>query len=131
MRLGTCLLATAFCAALPLSAALAGSPDLKGQWAGKGDEVNAKNEFFQRDLTISILDQNGRLFWGTVSHPATGTTEKFIGVIRSDNKTFYLVDVDDQGMAEGEILGPDQIESCHFESGHHAIASCTLLGRKH
>jgi hypothetical protein len=128
MRLGTFVFVAALGVALP-AAAMAQAPDLRGQWAGKSDEVNAKNEFFQRDISIGILDQNGRVFWGTVSH--MGVTEKFIGVIRSDNKTFYLVDVDDQGMAEGEILGPDQIESCHFESGHHAIASCTLLGRKH
>lgn len=118
------LAAAAFCAALPATA-LAEAPVLKGFWEGTSVQINAKTEFKERDIQIGILDQQGNRFWGTTSHG--GITEKMVGVIRGDGKTFYWVDVEDDGWVEGRILAPDKLETCYLETGEHAIAACSIL----
>lgn len=116
--------AAAFCAALP-AAALAEPPVLKGFWEGTSESVTAKNLFKENAIKVGILDQQGNRFWGTTSHG--GETEKMVGVIRSDGKTFYWVDVEDSGVVHGTILAPNKIETCYLESGEHAIAACSIL----
>jgi hypothetical protein len=115
-------------AAMPLASMSAQALDLKGAWAGKSEQVTAKTEFKERDILVNVLDQQGNRFWGTTSHG--GETEKMIGVIRADGKSLYWVDVDDSGIVEGVVLGPDKIETCYLESGDHAIAACSVLTRK-
>ena len=125
MRVMTSVIAAAaFCAALP-AVAMAESPVLKGSWEGTSEAVNAKTEFKETKITVSILDQQGNRFWGTTTHG--GETEKMVGVIRGDGKTFYWVDVDDSGLVEGTVLAPNKLETCYLESGDHAIAACSIL----
>ena len=122
-------LAAILVATLPIRGALAETPDLTGSWLGKAEQVTAQWEYSERDIVVSIVDQKTGRFYGTITHH--GTPDKIVGVIRSDNKSFYWVDVNDQGQVQGQILSPDQIEICHLEAGDHALASCALLGRKH
>ena len=121
-------LAAILAATLPIRGALAETPDLSGSWVGKAEQVTAQWEFGERDVVLSIVEQKGSRFYGTITHH--GTPDKIVGVIRSDNKTFYWVDVNDHGQAQGQILGPDQIEVCHLEAGDHARASCAVLAHK-
>ena len=122
-------LAAILVATLPVCGAMAETPDLVGSWAGKAEQVTAQWEFGERDVVVSIVEQKGGRFYGTITHH--GTPDKIIGVIRADAKTFFWVDVNDNGQAQGQILSPDQIEVCHLEAGDHALASCALLARKH
>ena len=122
------VLATVLAASLPLAAAQAKMPDLKGAWVGKSEQINAKTEIKETDIVVNILDQQGNRFWGTTSHG--GETEKMIGVIRGDGKSLYWVDVEDSGIVEGHVQAPDKIETCYLESGEHAIAACSVLIRK-
>lgn len=128
MRKTALILATVLAAALPLGAAMAQTPDLRGAWKGKSEQVNAKTEFLERDVVVGVLDQKGNRFWGTTTHG--GVTEKFVGVMRSDGKSFYWVDVDDNGIVEGIVMGPDKLETCYLEPGDHAIAACSILNRQ-
>jgi len=121
-------LAAILVATLPIRRASAETPDLTGSWLGKAEQVTAQWEFGERDVVVSIVEQKGGRFYGTITHH--GTPDKIVGVIRSDNKTFYWVDVNDNGQVQGQILGPDQIEACHLEAGDHALASCAVLTRK-
>ena len=114
--------------AIPVSAARAETPNLVGTWKGTSERVNAKGEYSERDKVIAIVDQKGRRFHG-VARDARGT-EKFIGVIRSDDATFYWVDAEDVGQVQGRILDADRIETCYLESGKHAIAACSILSRE-
>jgi hypothetical protein len=125
MRATTSVLAAAvLCAALPATA-LAEAPVLKGFWKGTSVAVTAKNLFKETEIKVGILDQQGNRFWGTTTHG--GETEKMVGVIRGDGKTFYWVDVEDSGLVQGTILAPDKLETCYLESGDHAIAACSIL----
>jgi hypothetical protein len=114
--------------AIPVSAARAETPNLVGTWKGTSERVNAKGEYSERDKVIAIVDQKGRRFHG-VARDARGA-EKFIGVIRSDDTTFYWVDAEDVGQVQGRILDADRIETCYLESGKHAIAACSILSRE-
>ena len=115
-------------AAFPVSAALAETPNLVGTWKGTSERVNAKGEYSEREKTIEIVDQNGRRFHGVAKDARAA--EKFIGVIRSDDTTFYWVDAEDVGQVQGRILDADRIETCYLESGKHAIAACSILSRE-
>lgn len=124
MRVRAVALAAVFGAALPATA-MAEPPVLKGYWQGTSESVNAKTEFKETHIKVGILDQQGSRFWGTTTHG--GETEKMVGVIREDGKTFYWVDVPDRGIVHGTILAPDKIETCYLEAGEHAIAACSIL----
>lgn len=124
MRASLFALAAAAALALPASA-MAEPPQLKGFWEGTSESVTAKNLFKETEISVGILDQKGNRFWGTTSHG--GETEKMVGVIRDDGKTFYWADVDDNGLVFGKILGPEKLETCYIEAGEHALAGCSIL----
>lgn len=124
MRVKTFALAAILGAALPATA-MAEPPVLKGYWEGTSESVTAKNLFKETEIKVGILDQKGNRFWGTTSH--NGETEKLVGVIREDGKTFYWADVDDSGIVYGKVLAPNKLETCYLEAGEHAIAACSIL----
>lgn len=124
MRMHLFALAAVLGAVLPATA-MAEPPVLKGFWEGTSESVNAKNLFKETDIKVGILDQKGNRFWGTTSHG--GETEKMVGVIRGDGKTFYWVDVEDSGFVHGTVLAPNKLETCYLESGEHAVAGCSIL----
>lgn len=109
-------------------AASAGAPDLKGEWRGYTAQITSETDYYSRENVINITDQNGRRFEGSVKH--AGGTEEFIGVIRSDNKTFYWVDLADDGRVHGKVIGEDVIETCYLDAGEDAVAGCTILTRR-
>ena len=103
-------------------------PNLRGSWYGHADQVSNERGYFYGDNEVEITYQSGRRFIGAVTH--AGGTEKFIGVIRHNNTTFYWVDTGDGGHVFGEVIVPDVIETCYLEEGVHAVAECTILTRR-
>ena len=78
---------------------------------------------------IEITEQKNRLFRGHVVHK--GGKEAFVGVIKSDYKTFYWADSsNDDGKVIGIILNKNKIETCYLDSGRDAVVGCSILLRK-
>lgn len=115
-------------AVLSTPAAAGGTPNLQGEWRGYTAQITKDTDYRAYENVINITDQNGRRFEGTVKH--AGGTENFIGVIRSNNKTFYWVDTSDDGKVFGKVLGADVIETCYLDSGEDAVAGCSILTRR-
>lgn len=105
-----------------------GVVDLTGTWKGYSDQITKKDGYVERENTITITDQKGRRFKGTVTH--AGGTEEFIGIIRAHHGKFYWVDVDDDGIVFGRVVGPDVIETCYLDPGEDAVAGCSTLVRQ-
>lgn len=122
------VLAALLGAAVPTHAAMAATPDLVGSWVGKAERIDAKGKYSEADIVVTIVDQKDRRFHGTITHE--GTTDKIVGMIRSDIKTFYWVNVDNQGLVQGSMLGADGFEACRLESGENAQVSCAKMTRK-
>lgn len=120
-----CLAAALGTAGFAGSAAAGEAPDLRGKWRGTTQQVTNEQGYREHENTIEITDQAGRRFVGTVTHG--GGTEKFIGVIRSDNKTLYWVDVEDDGQVIGELIRPGVMETCYLDAGTDAVAGCSIL----
>lgn len=100
-------------------------PDLKGTWVGsdlqgmkigkddpKHHEPDSKSDGVHTiEFTLNIESQKGRLLKGT--HSSKTNKERVLGVISSDNKSFYLVDEDSHFV--GKLLAPDKFELIWME----------------
>ncbi len=101
-----------------LAWAESGIPSLVGTWntdcvAGltvTGDKPSPTThhvtKFSTFTGTVVIEEQKGRVFAGYVK--TKRATEKLVGVIALDNKTFHYVDSD--GFVDGKIITPDKLE---------------------
>ena len=76
----------------------------------------------------TIFEQNEKIFKGNFKY-ADGETN-FIGVIRSNNKSFYWVSPESKGYINGEILNKRTIEVCYVEAYKNAAVGCAILKRK-
>lgn len=132
----------AFAAAAP--AALAQDfPNMVGVWKGHADGIvlGDPDHFMSAveagktpedprtggfDITITIVNQEGRNFWGTIS--GGGTTEPWLGTIWSDGKGYRAVDSD--GHVDGRIISADEIENCYTHTGETIVASCAMMTRE-
>ena len=103
-------------------------PNLIGKWEGVNIKSTLKNGFVRSKNIIEITDQKDRVFKGHVIHK--GGKEEFVGVIKSDYKSFYWADSsNDDGKVIGTILKKNKIETCYLDSGKDAIAGCSILER--
>lgn len=123
-------------------------PNIKGKWVGKTHTIVAgsgghwptskgtfeKPALFERDITIEIVGQEGRRFWGvtTISGDGENTGEPLIGVLTGrDNRKFAIADTD--GYFSGELAGDDALSFCYMQAGGKtagaAVVSCTELKR--
>ena len=104
-------------------------PNLIGKWEGENIKSTLKKGFLKSKNVIEITDQKNRLFKGYVIHK--GGKEAFVGVIKSDYKTFYWADSsDDDGKVIGTILKKNKIETCYLDSGKDAVVGCSILLRE-
>lgn len=71
-------------ASLALQAAV---PSLVGSWTGTGKAVGLEHGYYNVTYTVTITDQNGNLFRGSIkiTTPMGSFTQKFTGVIKTDN----------------------------------------------
>jgi hypothetical protein len=69
--------------ALELQAAI---PDLRGTWTGTGKAVGLEHGYYNISYTVTVIDQKGNLFRGTIriATPISTFTQKFTAFIDSD-----------------------------------------------
>ncbi len=113
----------------PISVDAKKIPNLIGKWEGENIKSTLKKGFLKSKNIIEITEQKNRLFKGYVIHK--GGKEAFVGVIKSDHKTFYWADSsDDDGKVIGTILKKIKIETCYLDSGKDAVVGCSILFRE-
>ncbi len=116
-------------ATLP-AAATPVTPDLTGTWTGTSTgyaEGTGFTDYGNAPLTMTVTEQKGRIFSGTVKVGKNSTeTIAIAGVISRDGRTFALVE-NVNGYTTGEITGPGTIELTHVDDGDpYEVALDTL-----
>ena len=96
-------------------------------------------------FTLMIDDQDGELFRGQKDvvrddhsdalvsaneELVRNPSERFLGVISADGKSFYLAELGDPGWYEGRIIDSDTFEVTYVESGPVPTVHRTLLRRQ-
>lgn len=129
--------------AVATAAALAQDyPDMVGVWKGHVEGViigdpdhfmsaveagdPEKPRIAEFDITVDIVEQEGRLIWGTIS--GGGTSEPWLGTISRDGKGLRAVD--GNGFVDGRILSADEFENCYLHTGGTIVASCAIMKRE-
>ena len=102
--------------------------NLVGNWEGENKSYSLEKGSRSWKKKITIFEQNERIFKGNFKY-ADGETN-FIGVIRSNNKSFYWVSAESKGYINGEILNKKTIEVCYVEAYKNAAVGCAILKRE-
>ena len=102
--------------------------NLVGDWEGENKSYSLEKGSRSWKKRITIFEQNERIFKGNFKY-ADGETN-FIGVIRSNNKSFYWVSAESKGYINGEILNKRTIEVCYVEAYKNAAVGCAILKRE-
>ena len=102
--------------------------NLIGDWEGLNKSYSIEKGYRTWNKKITIFEQNERIFKGNFKY-SDGETN-FIGVIRSNNKSFYWVSPESKGYINGEILNKRTIEVCYVEAYKNAAVGCAILKRK-
>ncbi len=120
--------------ALAMAVCTAQVPDLVGNWTGSEDAYVAANGSYKFSenlrLSLSIVEQNDRLFTGNVTYIWNGKegVGGFAGAIGLDNQTFYLADFN-QGYNMGTIISDNEIELIYLSDGETGQVSVGRLQR--
>ena len=95
-------------------------PDLVGRWIGTNTMHHKQLGFTTNKLEYVVEEQQGRVFKGyktlTMLHDKSKRKEGFAGVIKKDNKTFYVADHID-GIEFGNIDSADAVTIYYIEAG--------------
>jgi hypothetical protein len=136
--------ALAFAGAAGAQTATPAIPDLKGTWVGKGEAIvdgpaahhppgaparpAAPFRLREETYTVSIVGQDGRRLWGTVSS-SQSASERLIGSLATDNKTVYFAV--GPGYVDGVVTDANTMEICyrHVLPGS-AVVGCNQLVRQ-
>ena len=102
--------------------------NLVGDWEGVNKSYSLEKGSRSWKKRITIFEQNERIFKGNFKY-ADGETN-FIGVIRSNNKSFYWVSAESKGYINAEILNKRTIEVCYVEAYKNAAVGCAILKRE-
>ncbi|WP_428032571.1 hypothetical protein [Ancylobacter sp.] len=123
------------CNAMTISVAAAQTPDMKGDWVGKTNTIIAgvggphwpdskgtweKPLLAQRDITLRIVGQEDRRFWGEsiiAGDAASGgavTSEPFIGTVSKGGDKVMMADTD--GYFVGDLSGTT-LSYCYLQAG--------------
>jgi len=109
-------------------------PDLVGNWAGSQNTYVAENGsyklFENQSTSLVIAEQKDRLFTGYVTYPSDGKeiVENLAGAIGSDNKTFYVSEMN-EGYDFGTIISDDEIELIYLADGENGRTVINRLYR--
>ncbi|AET63525.1 hypothetical protein Mhar_0134 [Methanothrix harundinacea 6Ac] len=82
-------------------------------------------------VTLTITEQRGRLFNGTISYldiNDTEVVEGLAGVIALDNTTFYIAEFI-AGYDVGTVISEDEIELLYIRDGEMGGVSLDILRR--
>ncbi|MCB4770468.1 hypothetical protein LGR54_17810 [Ancylobacter sp. Lp-2] len=142
------------CNVMTISAAAAQTPDMKGDWVGKTNTIIAgvggphwpdskgtweKPLLAQRDITLRIIGQEDRRFWGEsiiagdASSGGTVTTEPFIGTVSKGGDKVMMADTD--GYFVGDLSGTT-LSYCYLQAGARqandkpAVATCNDVTKR-
>ena len=102
--------------------------NLVGDWEGENKSYSLEKGSRSWKKKITIFEQNERIFKGNFKY-ADGETN-FIGVIRSNNKSFYWVSAESKVYINGEILNKKTIDVCYVEAYKNAAIGCAILKRE-
>ncbi len=95
-------------------------PNLVGTWNAVATMHHKQKGFTENKLVYVIEEQQGRIFKGyktlTLLHNKSKLKEGFAGVIKKDNKTFYIADHID-GIEFGEIDSPRELTIYYVDPG--------------
>lgn len=143
-----------FAILLPTMVVAAETPDLKGDWVGTTQPIVAghggphwpanrgtwdKPALVERAMTIRIVGQDGRRFWGKSivgadkALGAEATEEPFVGTLAPDGTSFIIADTD--GYFSGRITGTT-LSYCYAQAGAKkegdgpAVATCLEVTKK-
>ena len=139
MKLSHAVLVLALALTAPAAAAAdRGVTNLKGIWTGvsesivigpaphhataPGNEPRLANTAF----TFNFSGQDGRRFWGTVT--SKRDTERFVGVIGFDGKTFIAQDPD--GMLQGTLVNANTIDLIYSHTGTSTVVTAIKIRRQ-
>ncbi len=142
------------CNAMTISVASAQAPDMKGDWVGKTNTIVAgvggphwpdskgtwaKPLLAQRDITLRIVGQDDRRFWGEsviAGDAASGgavTSEPFIGTLSKGGDRVMMTDTD--GYFLGDLSGTT-LSYCYLQAGARqvndkpAVATCNDVTKR-
>lgn len=139
MRLSQAVLALGLAVTAQAAAAAdRGVTNLKGIWTGvsesiftgpaphhgsaPGNEPMLANTAFTFDFT----GQDGRRFWGTVT--SKRHSERFLGVIGFDGKTFIAQDPD--GLLQGTLVNANTIDLIYSHTGTSTVVTAIKIRRQ-
>lgn len=98
-------------------------PDLVGTWEGPDMGYDPLEGYYGEGenytVTLTITEQRGRLFNGTISYldiNDTEVVEGLAGVIALDNTTFYIAEFG-SGYDVGTIISEDEVELLYLQDG--------------
>ena len=100
-------------ATTPAAPVVSGMPNLVGNWTGayEGYMETKGYQVFHESMTMTIVEQKGRLFKGHVTFPLNGTlvTKDIAGALSRDGKSFETIE-SPEGFSNGVIISSDEIE---------------------
>ena len=99
--------------------------NLIGVWEGINKSYSTENGYRTWKKKIIIFEQNERIFKGNFKYK--NGEKNFLGVIRSNNKTFYWVSPESKGYIHGKIINNNTIEVCYTEAYKGAAIGCSIL----
>ena len=110
-------------------------PSLVGTWEGPDIGYDALEGYYgdgeDNIVTLTITEQRGRLFNGTITYldrNQTEVVEGLAGVIGFDDRTFYLAEFI-SGYDVGTILSEDEIQLVYVLDGEMGGAAIDKLRR--
>ena len=98
--------------------------NLIGKWEGINKSYSLEKGYRTWNKRITIFEQEKRIFKGNFKY-ADGE-KNFLGVIRSNNKSFYWVSPESKGYIHGEILNINTMEICYTEAYKGAAVGCSI-----
>lgn len=121
--------------------------DLVGTWTSEMIiALESEGEIVEtpRVQSIVIEETNGNLLRGfrawrspeddepgyVGERETTSASEPFIGAVSSDGDTLRLVEIDDNRLLIGAVLGPDEIEFTYMEAAPHAVVYTAVFRRQ-
>jgi hypothetical protein len=109
-------------------------PVLLGNWTGSWsayDEGIGYSATENGSLTLTFVEQEGRIFAGNITYKLdneTEMTEGFAGAIGSDDKSIYIAEFE-EGYSLGTLISDDLMELIYLLDGKNASVAIDRLYR--